>query len=676
MRMPRRACPLRATGKARVDRDAGAVLVEEVQRRAGQRRIGVGLDRKGVAGHAIHRQPIRAGHPHRAQVDLMDVIARCRIVAERPDTPPGEVAPRPPAPAATAAPRPCSSGLPPIGERGRGHHPQKIAMCRQPLGGVRIAAPHRLHCLGDQSFVQRVCGRLPGRWHQPLAQAHRDPARHAEQIVTLAEQPPLAAPQLQLAGQAVRQRHGADAIPEWRVGPPGLGIMQDDEVADVLVQIVQLAVEFVAFGRVEARVGEHRDDPLNARLDQMDAGRFERFDEAARQPQRDDVAVPALPPPSRGEAQAAGIAQRLALEAGEKIELRRLVGQEFAAIDIAVAHPVLQRDTPLPAGRTGGGTGVRIGLARTGQRTRHRHRPVARQPLRIALIARVQRLLDQQPAKAGTVDKQVARHLPPVDERQGLDIAILAPQPDVGDPPLDPRHPAALGVTAQIARIERGIEMIGVEQLAHRRARIFARSAEPPARRRLRAHRPGGDVRNRPTAALAQPQLVEGYALQILPEGAERMDVAIADRAPVAKFDAELERACGRREELVFVDPQHPVEIQQRRDGRFADADRTDLFRFDQRDARIAGVEQARERGGGHPAGGAAADDDDTADGMVGDGQGHRARRLACAASQAAWVGACGSAAAMASVMPCIAACASASGTASAKGSIRRGRIP
>ena len=68
--------------------------------------------------------------------------------------------------------------------------------------------------------------------------------------------------------------------------------MEDDEVADVLEHVLHLAVIFVALERVEAPVREQREQLGDAALDEVDAGRFERLDEPARQAQRNDVRVP------------------------------------------------------------------------------------------------------------------------------------------------------------------------------------------------------------------------------------------------------------------------------------------------------------------------------------------------------------------------------------------------
>src|SRR3546814_14906481 len=81
---------------------------------------------------------------------------------------------------------------------------------------------------------------------------------------------------------------------------------------------------------------------------------------------------------------------------------------------MAVAGAVLERDAPLPARAVRGRTGEGIGRPDIGGR--HRDRAVGGQPARPVLIARAKLFLDQQAAKARTVDKQVARDTPPAFE--------------------------------------------------------------------------------------------------------------------------------------------------------------------------------------------------------------------------------------------------------------------
>ena len=110
---------------------------------------------------------------------------------------------------------------------------------------------------------------------------------------------------------------------------------------------------------------------------------------------------------------------------------------------------------------------------------------------------------------------------------------------------------------------------------------------------------------------------MEVNTLQVRRVTSERVKVAPADPAPVDEFDAELERRLRRRDEVVFVDAKHRIEVDERRDRGFADADGPDLLGLDQRRFGAAIIEVARQGRSRHPAGGSAADDHDIADGML-----------------------------------------------------------
>ncbi len=70
-----------STGPARVDRRACALLVEEVQRVARERRVDVAADVQVAALDAVDPQPVHARAGERGDVGDMDMIARGRIVA-------------------------------------------------------------------------------------------------------------------------------------------------------------------------------------------------------------------------------------------------------------------------------------------------------------------------------------------------------------------------------------------------------------------------------------------------------------------------------------------------------------------------------------------------------------------------------------------------------------------
>src|SRR5690349_17308816 len=95
-------------------------------------------------------------------------------------------------------------------------------------------------------------------------------------------------------------------------------IVEDDEVADALhlegcARIVILARCVGDFsGRKQV------DQPRDRGLDQVNAGRFKRFDETGRQTDGDDVAYPGLASSSGLEAYRTRIGERLAVKIGEQ----------------------------------------------------------------------------------------------------------------------------------------------------------------------------------------------------------------------------------------------------------------------------------------------------------------------------------------------------------------------
>jgi hypothetical protein len=107
--------------------------------------------------------------------------------------------------------------------------------------------------------------------------------------------------------------------------------------------------------------------------------------------------------------------------------------------------------------------------------------------MRPVLVAGVERLLDQQPAKAGAVDEQIRLDLRAIVQVQRADEAILGAQLHAQHLALDARDAARLGVGTQILRIQAGIEMQRVGEARQDQARILGGSAESAqARRRPR----------------------------------------------------------------------------------------------------------------------------------------------------------------------------------------------
>ncbi|MCU0989352.1 MAG: hypothetical protein MUE63_07165 [Xanthomonadales bacterium] len=91
---------------------------------------------------------------------------------------------------------------------------------------------------------------------------------------------------------------------------------------------------------------------------------------------------------------------------------------------------------------------------------------------------------------------------------------------------------------------------------------------------------------------------------------AEGVVVAVALPPPVVETDRQLDRRFGFAQELRFVEPQHRVDVLDRRDGRLADADDADFLRLDQFDLDRR-AQHAPEQRRGHPARGATAHDHD-----------------------------------------------------------------
>src|SRR3546814_654840 len=131
------------------------------------------------------------------------------------------------------------------------------------------------------------------------------------------------------------------SLPE-RLGA-GIGvIMEDQEIADALDLEIGLAVVFGAVGAAAGMAGQQFEQARDRRLDQVDTGRFEWFEEPARQPDCDHVAVPSLAPPPRGEAQRARIARHRAFEITHQQGCRVVVGDRAAAIDQPIAGAMLE----------------------------------------------------------------------------------------------------------------------------------------------------------------------------------------------------------------------------------------------------------------------------------------------------------------------------------------------
>ena len=241
-----------------------------------------------------------------------------------------------------------------------------------------------------------------------------------------------------------------------------------------------------------------------------------------------------IPSCAPGGESATGAARPAARRRGWRAASRRASSSlnVAAAIDVAVAGAVLQRDAPLPARRARRRARVRRRAAR---RVSHgtAMRAVARQPVRPVLVAGLQRLLDQQAAKAGAIDEQVAvdplRRLRAPPRRRSRRPA----RSDVDDLAFDALHAARLGVAAQVPRVQAGVEVVGVGDVAPAASAGTSRGrAELAARRRRRVQRIRRRGR-RPSPALQLAASTGGTAASLVAaDRAEAVDVAVAEPRP------------------------------------------------------------------------------------------------------------------------------------------------
>ena len=233
--------------------------------------------------------------------------------------------------------------------------------------------------------------------------------------------------------------------------------------------------------------------------------------------------------------------------------------------------------------------------------------------MRPIVEARLQRLLNQQAAHARAIDEEVAGDALAALHHHSVDETVRLALRHAGNLALGAHDAALLGEAAQEARVETRVEVERMRDVGHGRAgHVLARAHELGLPRRGGVDRVSLERAGLAELRHAQPEVMERQRLRGLPDEAEAVDVAVADRAPVDELDAKLERALRGTHELIFVYLQRAVEFADVRDRGLADADDADLVGFDEADA-VLPVEHFRQRCGGHPAGGTATDNHDVA---------------------------------------------------------------
>ena len=276
--------------------------------------------------------------------------------------------------------------------------------------------------------------------------------------------------------------------------------------------------------------------------------------------------------------------------------------------DIAVSHPVLERDLPAPSrrhrcrDRVGADIVLRVAA-------RHRRGAVARQPVGPVFPRRAHFGAEQQRTKAGAVDEQIAFDPPPVLQLKRAHIAGRAVALHGSHQAFVPHNPVRDAEVAHEGAEKRCVELVGIA-IARRERPIGRRRGDAVGARGCHRQRVITDIACPAPTLHLQPPVMEGDTGNWLPETAERVDVAFTDAAEIAEIDAQLVRGVGRLHEGRLVDAQSLHESTQVRQGRLADPDDADVLAFDQLDARQS-RQHPRNPRRGHPAGGPPAQHDD-----------------------------------------------------------------
>ena len=155
----------------------------------------------------------------------------------------------------------------------------------------------------------------------------------------------------------------------------------------------------------------------------MDAGGFERLEEAGGESDGDAVLVPAHPSAPGRESQPQRIAQRAALQIRHQDLLGLIVAGGRYWSTRSRCRPDAAAECALPAHVPGGRERVRG--ERPGALTGHGDGAVTRQPVRPVLVSGLQRALDQQAPKTGAVEVQIGLDALAALQHQACDESVL-----------------------------------------------------------------------------------------------------------------------------------------------------------------------------------------------------------------------------------------------------------
>src|SRR5437763_576673 len=152
-------------------------------------------------------------------------------------------------------------------------------------------------------------------------------------------------------------------------------------------------------------------------------------------------------------------------------------------------------------------------------------------------------------------------------------MTVIRPHFDFGDLALNALDAVRLSIAAQVLRIEASVEVVCVAEGVVDRRGIGARALKPALQRGNRVQRKLAERDRIAKRAGAEPLLMEWSDSEVVTETPERMKIAMARAQPIDEFDAQLERAFGGANEIVFIDVQQLVEQLNDWNGRLADPD-------------------------------------------------------------------------------------------------------
>src|SRR6185503_10810590 len=173
----------------------------------------------------------------------------------------------------------------------------------------------------------------------------------------------------------------------------------------------------------------------------------------------DAVLLPELLAMAGAESNESGRAHDRSVETLDEHGRGFVLAHELTAIDVAVARAMLRRDFPLP---------TRPLRRRARERPRRaivlardRERAITGQPMSPIHPRHVERAHEQRP-ESGAVEEEFAVDRSSVAQTHAGQLAGLRRAQHFAHLPFDAFDAALLGIAAQIARIQRGVEVIGV----------------------------------------------------------------------------------------------------------------------------------------------------------------------------------------------------------------------